>query len=69
MTDCCKRLPRRFAPRNDVKKGTHNDGKKETRNDGKKETRNDGKKGTLNDAKYWTYVVTQNVSPVVRILT
>jgi hypothetical protein len=33
MTDCCKRLLRRFAPRNDGKKGTRNDGKKGTRND------------------------------------
>jgi len=46
MTDCCKRLPRRFAPRNDVKKGTRNNEKKGTRNNEKKETRNDGKKGT-----------------------
>ena len=43
MTNCCKRLLRRFAPRND--------GKKETRNDRKKGTLNDGKKGTLNDVK------------------
>jgi len=51
MTDCCKRLLRRFAPRNDVKKGTCNDGKRGTCNDVKKRTRNDGKEGTRNDEK------------------
>jgi len=51
MTDCCKRLLRRFAPRNDEKVGTRNDGKGKSRNDGKKKTRNDVKKGTRNDEK------------------
>jgi len=37
MTDCCVRLLRRFAPRND--------GKKETRNDWKEGTRNEDKEG------------------------
>jgi hypothetical protein len=45
MTDCCVRLLRRFAPRNDGKGKSHNDGKKETRNDMKEGTRNDEKEG------------------------
>jgi hypothetical protein len=35
MTWCCERLLRRFAPRNDRKKGTRNDVKEGTRNDEK----------------------------------
>ena len=35
MTDCCKRLLRRLAPRNDVKEGTRNYVKEGTRNDEK----------------------------------
>jgi len=51
MTGCCKRLLRRFAPRNDGKKETRNDGKKGTRNDRKKETRNNVKRRTCNEKK------------------
>jgi len=45
MTDCCERLLRRFAPRNDGKGKSRNEGKKETRNDVKERTRNDVKEG------------------------